>query len=47
MALLYVICDLCISFNMDSSSMSWTLDIKIVSVILAESDFSWTWDQFH
>jgi hypothetical protein len=27
--------------------MSWTLDIEIVSAILVESDFSWTWDQFH
>jgi hypothetical protein len=35
-----VICDLGISFDMDNSWMSWTLDIKIVSAILAESDFS-------
>jgi hypothetical protein len=42
-----VICDLGISFNMDSSWTSWTLDIDIVLAILLESDFSWTWDQCH
>jgi hypothetical protein len=32
-----VICYLGISFNMDSSWMSWTPDIEIVSEILVES----------
>jgi hypothetical protein len=38
-----VVCDLGISFNVDSSWMSWTLYIEIVLSILVESDFSWTW----
>jgi hypothetical protein len=42
-----VVCDMGINFNMDSSWTSWTLDIEIVLAILAESDFSWNWDQFH
>jgi hypothetical protein len=41
------VCDLGISFNMDNSWMSWTLDIEIVSAILVQSDFSWTWDWCH
>jgi hypothetical protein len=40
----HVVCNLGISFNMDNSWMTWTLDIKIVLAILVESDFSWTWD---
>jgi hypothetical protein len=40
-----VVCDLGISFNMDSSRRSWTLDIKIVSAILVESDFSLMYQQ--
>jgi hypothetical protein len=39
---LNVVCDLGISFNVDSSWMSWALDIKIALAILIESDFSWT-----
>jgi hypothetical protein len=39
-----VVCDLDISFNTESSWMRWTLYIKIVSVILVQSDFSGTWD---
>jgi hypothetical protein len=42
-----VVCDLGISFNMDSSWTSWTLYFEIVSAILVQSDFSWTWDQLH
>jgi hypothetical protein len=42
-----VVYDLGISFNMDNSWTSWTLDIEIVSPILIESDFSWTSDWFH
>jgi hypothetical protein len=44
---LHVVCDLGVSFNMDNSWMSSTLDIAIVSAILVESHFSWTWDQYH
>jgi hypothetical protein len=40
-------CDLRVSFNMDSSRMSWTLNIENVSAILVESDFSLMWDQHH
>jgi hypothetical protein len=36
-----VVCDLGISFIVDSSWTSWTLDIDIVSAILIESDLSW------
>jgi hypothetical protein len=39
-----VIYDLGIIFNMDSSWMSWTLDIEIVSTILVESYFIWPLD---
>jgi hypothetical protein len=39
-----VVCDLGISFNMDSSWTSWTLDIEIVSAILVESDSIFMWD---
>jgi hypothetical protein len=39
-----VVCDLGINFNVNNSWTSWTLDINIVSKILVESDFSWTWD---
>jgi hypothetical protein len=39
-----VICDLGISFNVNSTWMSWTLDFDIFSAILVEYDFSWTWD---
>jgi hypothetical protein len=42
-----VVCDLGISFNMDSSWTSWTLDIELASAILVESHFSWTWDRRH
>jgi hypothetical protein len=42
-----VLCDLGIRFNMYSSWTSWTLDIEIVSEILVESYFSWTWDECH
>jgi hypothetical protein len=42
-----VVCDLGICFNMNSSWMSWTLDIKILLAILVQSDFSWTWDWFY
>jgi hypothetical protein len=42
-----VVCDLGISFNVDSSWTSWTLDIEFFSAILVESEFGWTWDQFH
>jgi hypothetical protein len=42
-----VLCDLGISFNMDSSWTTWTLYIKIVFVILVQSDFIWTWDHCH
>jgi hypothetical protein len=35
MTQLYVVCDLGISFNMDSSWMSWTLYIEIVSAFLS------------
>jgi hypothetical protein len=38
-----VVYDLDFSFNMDSSGMSWTLDIEIVSAILVEYDISWIW----
>jgi hypothetical protein len=37
-----VVCDLGIRINMDSSWMSWTLDIEIVLATLVEFDFSWT-----
>jgi hypothetical protein len=37
-----VVCDLDISFNVDISWTSWTLDIELVSAILVESDFSLT-----
>jgi hypothetical protein len=40
-------CNLGISLNMDSSWMSWTLYIEIVSAILVQSDFSSPWDEFH
>jgi hypothetical protein len=33
------VCDLGISFNVDSSWTNGTLDIELVSVILVESDF--------
>jgi hypothetical protein len=39
---LSVVCDMGISFNVDSSWMCWTLDIEIVSKILVRSNFSWT-----
>jgi hypothetical protein len=39
-AQLDVVCDLGISFNMDSSWTSWNLDIEIVLAILVESNFS-------
>jgi hypothetical protein len=39
---LNVVFDLGISFNIDSSWMSWTLDIEFFLAILVESDFSWT-----
>jgi hypothetical protein len=39
--------DLGISFIVDNSWMSWTLDIEFVSTILVASDFSWTMDQCH
>jgi hypothetical protein len=39
-AQLDVVCDLGVSFNMDSSWTSWNLDIEIVLAILVESDFS-------
>jgi hypothetical protein len=42
-----VVCELGISFNMDSSWMSWTLDTEIFSAILVESYFSQTLDWFH
>jgi hypothetical protein len=39
---LHVVYDLRISFNLDSSWMSWTLNIEFVLEILVESDFSCT-----
>jgi hypothetical protein len=42
-----VICDMRISFSMNNSWMSLTLDIEIVSAIMDESNFSLTWDQGH
>jgi hypothetical protein len=39
-----VVCYLSISFNVDMSWTSWTLDIEIISTILVESYFIWTWD---
>jgi hypothetical protein len=42
-----VVCNLGISFNMDSSWTSCTLDIEIVLAILVESNFIWMWDQCH
>jgi hypothetical protein len=42
-----IVCELGISFNMDSSWMSWTLDTEIFSAILVESYFSQTLDWFH
>jgi hypothetical protein len=36
-----VVCDLGISFNVNSSWTSWTLDVDIVSEIMVESGFSW------
>jgi hypothetical protein len=42
-----VLWDLVISFNVDNSWMSWTLDIEIVSPILVASDASWTWYWIH
>jgi hypothetical protein len=44
---LHVVYDLRISFNLDSSWMSWTLNIEFVLEILVESDFSCTWDLCH
>jgi hypothetical protein len=38
------VCDLGISFNVDSSWISCALDTEIVSAIMVESYFSWTWD---
>jgi hypothetical protein len=35
-----VICDLGISFNIDSSWISWALEIEIVLTIMIESYFS-------
>jgi hypothetical protein len=40
MSQLDVVRDLDISFNVNSSWMSWTLDIDIVSEIMVESYFS-------
>jgi hypothetical protein len=37
MSQLDVVCNMSISFNVNSSWTSWTLDIDIVSAILAES----------
>jgi hypothetical protein len=42
MSQLDVVCDLGISFNVNISWMSWTLDIDIVLEIMVESDFIWT-----
>jgi hypothetical protein len=42
-----VVCDLVITFNVDSSWTRWALDIEIVLAILVESYFSWTWDKCH
>jgi hypothetical protein len=42
-----VVWDLGISFNVNNSWTSWTLDIDIVSAILVDSDFSWIWDWWH
>jgi hypothetical protein len=42
-----VICNLGISFNMDSSWMSCTLDIEIVLALLVQSYLNWTGDQCH
>jgi hypothetical protein len=42
-----LVCDLDISFNIDSYWTSWTLDIEIVLAILVQSDFSWIWDWYH
>jgi hypothetical protein len=42
-----IVCELGISFNMDNSWMSWTLDTEIFSAILVESYFSQTLDWFH
>jgi hypothetical protein len=39
---LVVVCNLGISFNMDSFWTSWTLNIEIVSAILVKSNYSWT-----
>jgi hypothetical protein len=39
-----VLCDLGVSFNVDNSWMSWTVDIEFVLVVLVESDYSWIWD---
>jgi hypothetical protein len=42
-----VVCDMGISFNVDNSWTSWTLDTALVLAILVKSDFSWTWDWCH
>jgi hypothetical protein len=42
-----VVCDTGINFNVNSSWMSWTLDIEFVLAILIETNFCWTWDQCH
>jgi hypothetical protein len=42
-----IVCNLGMSFNVDSSWISWALEIEIVLAILVVSDFIWTWDQIH
>jgi hypothetical protein len=42
-----IVCDLRISFNINSSWMSWTLDVEFISAVLVKSDFITIWDQCH
>jgi hypothetical protein len=46
-AQLDVVCDLCLSFNLDSSWTTWTQHIEFFLIILVESDLSWTWEWCH